>query len=167
MPRHFSSAGAASPFRSEEFRRRARSADGVSPVALPDQHACLAPRARARERPELYVHGSDDDLAREPDNYWRLRTRTGARVLAHGRDPYFSGWSDTAQLNYRHPWLRKAMREVLETIGDQCDGVRCDMAMLVLPDVFARTWGDRARPADGTPPSDDPFCPAPLAGVRA
>ena len=120
-----------------------------------------------RERPELYVHGSDDDLAREPDNYWRLRTRTGARVLAHGRDPYFSGWSDTAQLNYRHPWLRKAMREVLETIGDQCDGVRCDMAMLVLPDVFARTWGDRARPADGTPPSDDPFWPAAIAGVRA
>src|SRR5213083_1781486 len=101
---------------------------------------------------------------------WRVSpTTTGgcARVLAHGRDPYFSGWSDTAQLNYRHPWLRKAMREVLETIGDQCDGVRCDMAMLVLPDVFARTWGDRARPADGTPPSDDPFWPAAIAGVRA
>jgi len=25
-----------------------------------------------------------------------------------------------------------------------CDGVRCDMAMLVLPDVFERTWGMRA-----------------------
>jgi len=26
-------------------------------------------------------------------------------------------------------------------IAGQCDGVRCDMAMLVLPEVFGRTWG--------------------------
>ena len=26
-------------------------------------------------------------------------------------------------------------------IAGQCDGVRCDMAMLVLPEVFERTWG--------------------------
>ena len=32
----------------------------------------------------------------------------------------------------------------LVKIAGQCDGVRCDMAMLVLPDVFARTWGRRA-----------------------
>ena len=29
-------------------------------------------------------------------------------------------------------------------IAGQCDGVRCDMAMLVLPDIFERTWGRRA-----------------------
>jgi hypothetical protein len=32
----------------------------------------------------------------------------------------------------------------LVKIAGQCDGVRCDMAMLVLPDVFQRTWGRRA-----------------------
>ena len=32
----------------------------------------------------------------------------------------------------------------LVKIAGQCDGVRCDMAMLVLPDVFERTWGRRA-----------------------
>ena len=32
----------------------------------------------------------------------------------------------------------------LVKIAGQCDGVRCDMAMLVLPDVFERTWGQRA-----------------------
>ena len=31
-------------------------------------------------------------------------------------------------------------------IAGQCDGVRCDMAMLVLPEVFERTWGRRAAP---------------------
>jgi hypothetical protein len=30
-------------------------------------------------------------------------------------------------------------------IAGQCDGVRCDMAMLVLPEVFQRTWGIPAK----------------------
>jgi hypothetical protein len=33
-----------------------------------------------------------------------------------------------------------ALRGELLRIATQCDGVRCDMAMLVLPDVFERTW---------------------------
>jgi len=94
----------------------------------------------SREHGEYYVAGSEQDLAREPGNYCRVADR----VLAHGRDPYFPGWPDTLQLNYRHPGLRAAMMQVLSDIAGQCDGVRCDMAMLVLPDVIARTWGDRA-----------------------
>ena len=34
----------------------------------------------------------------------------------------------------------------LVKIAGQCDGVRCDMAMLVLPEVFERTWGLRPQP---------------------
>ena len=34
----------------------------------------------------------------------------------------------------------------LVKIAGQCDGVRCDMAMLVLPEVFERTWGRRRPP---------------------
>jgi glycosidase len=118
------------------------------------------------ERPGFYVQGLDDDRAREPHNYVAVETRLGPRVLAHGRDPYFPGWPDTVQLNYRHPGLRDAMAGVLEGIASQCDGVRCDMAMLVLPDVIARTWGDRSRPADGSPPVDDSFWPYALGRVR-
>ena len=33
------------------------------------------------------------------------------------------------------------MAAELERIATMCDGVRCDMAMLVLPEVFERTWG--------------------------
>jgi len=112
------------------------------------------------------VPGSEEDLAREPKNYCRVDTRQGPRVLAHGRDPYFPGWPDTLQVNYRHRGFRDAMLAALEGIADQCDGVRCDMAMLVLPDVIARTWGERARPSDGSPPVDDPFWPAATVGVR-
>jgi hypothetical protein len=119
-----------------------------------------------REHPEYYVRGTDTDLAREPQNYVRTDQRLGGRVLAHGRDPYFPGWPDTLQVNYRHAGLREAMVGVLESISGQCDGVRCDMAMLVLPDVIQRTWGDRALPADGSAPVDEPFWPSATARVR-
>ena len=66
-------------------------------------------------------------------------------ILAHGRDPFFPGWPDTVQLNYGNPDLQEAMISELIRIAGQCDGVRCDMAMLVLPDVFERTWGIKCQ----------------------
>jgi len=97
--------------------------------------------------PEYFVSGTDTDLQREPQNYTRLATGTSQpRVFAYGRDPYFSGWPDTLQLDYRNPATRQAMAAELTRIAGQCDGVRCDMAMLVLPDVFERTWGRRPEP---------------------
>jgi Alpha amylase, catalytic domain len=96
------------------------------------------------KHPEFFVHGSEADLARSPQNYCRVQTKNGPLLLAYGRDPYFDGWPDTLQLNYGHPELQRAMISELERIAGQCDGVRCDMAMLVLPDVFERTWGIRA-----------------------
>jgi hypothetical protein len=70
----------------------------------------------------------------------------GKRLLAHGRDPYFPGWPDTLQLDYSNPATQEAMVGELVKIAGQCDGVRCDMAMLVLPDVFLKTWGRKAPP---------------------
>ena len=96
------------------------------------------------EHPDYFVHGSESDLAAAPRNYCRIQTKNGPLVLAYGRDPYFDGWPDTLQLNYGNPELQQAMIGELERIAGQCDGVRCDMAMLVLPDVFERTWGIRA-----------------------
>jgi hypothetical protein len=116
--------------------------------------------------PEYFIPGSEQDLAREPQNYIRLQTAGGARILAHGRDPYFDGWPDTLQLNYRHAGFREAQIQVLGRIADRCEGVRCDMAMLLQPDVFARTWGERARPAHGSPPRDEPFWPEAIAAIH-
>jgi hypothetical protein len=94
--------------------------------------------------PEYYIPGTELDLARAPRNYTWARRKQGDRLLAHGRDPYFPGWPDTLQLNYGNPATQEAMIGELLKIAGQCDGVRCDMAMLVLPDVFERTWGIRA-----------------------
>ena len=96
------------------------------------------------EHPEYFMIGTESDLARAPQNFTRLALGQGDRVLALGRDPYFAGWPDTLQLDYSNPATQEAMRGELLRIAGQCDGVRCDMAMLVLPDVFERTWGRRA-----------------------
>jgi len=98
------------------------------------------------EHPEYFIAGTELDLARAPKNYMWVRRKKGDLLLAHGRDPYFPGWPDTLQLNYGNPATQEAMIGVLEKIAGQCDGVRCDMAMLVLPDVFERTWGIRSEP---------------------
>lgn len=100
----------------------------------------------ARERSSLYIAGTDSDLAREPHNYARIDTIDGSRILARGRDPYFPAWPDTLQLNYTSPGTQAAMTEVLRKIARQCDGLRCDMAMLLLPEVICRTWGLEAAP---------------------
>jgi Alpha amylase, catalytic domain len=90
---------------------------------------------------DYFVAGTELDLARAPQNYTWVKRRHGDLLLAYGRDPYFAGWPDTLQLNYGNPELQQAMMGELERIAGQCDGVRCDMAMLVLPEVFERTWG--------------------------
>jgi len=98
------------------------------------------------EHPEFYIEGSEADLAQAPGNYIRLPLGEGGRILAHGRDPNFPGWTDTLQLNYNHPGLQQAMIETLLQVAERCDGLRCDMAMLELPDVFGRTWGTACPP---------------------
>ena len=96
------------------------------------------------DHPDYYIGGTTVDLAAAPQNYTVVSGPAGDRVVAFGRDPYFAGWPDTLQLDYSHPATQDAMRGELLRIAGQCDGVRCDMAMLVLQDVFERTWGRRA-----------------------
>jgi hypothetical protein len=96
------------------------------------------------DHPDYFIRGSELDLARAPQNYTWVKRKRGDLLLAYGRDPYFPGWPDTLQLNYANPFTQEAMIGELVKIAGQCDGVRCDMAMLVLPDVFERTWGQRA-----------------------
>ena len=104
--------------------------------------------------PEYFIQGTAEDLERTPQNYFR--PAPDGPVFAHGRDPYFPGWPDTIQLNYGRPEVRAALQAELVRIATQCDGVRCDMAMLILPDIFERTWGI----------SMAPFWPDAVAAVR-
>ena len=128
-------------------RLRARMAERGLKLMLDFVPNHMAPdHAWVDEHPDYFVHGDETDLTRSPQNYCRVETRNGPLLLAHGRDPYFDGWPDTLQLNYGNADLQRAMIGELERIAGQCDGVRCDMAMLVLPEVFERTWGIRGAP---------------------
>jgi hypothetical protein len=108
--------------------------------------------------PDRLLQGTADDLARAPADF----IESGSGIHARGRDPYFAPWPDVVQLNAFSDALRDATVATLVSIGDQADGVRCDMAMLLMNDIFARTWGDRA----GTAPAED-FWPYVIPRVRA
>jgi hypothetical protein len=94
------------------------------------------------ERPQIFVQS-----ASPVSGTFEQETVVGRRFLAHGRDPYFPPWTDTVQVDYRNPEARTAMLEVLQQIAARCDGVRCDMAMLILRDVFERTWSPLPAPS--------------------
>ncbi len=108
--------------------------------------------------PELFVHGDEDDIHADPAGW----LAAAGHVLAHGRDPYFPPWPDVVQLNAFSPAMRGATADTLAGIADQCDGIRCDMAMLMINQVFAKTWGSRA----GHEPAQE-FWPAVIGELRA
>jgi hypothetical protein len=91
------------------------------------------------DHPEFFVLGSEDELASDPEAW----VRTPGGIYARGRDPYFPPWPDVVQLDPMSAALRDAVVATLNDIADQCDGVRCDMAMLFLDDVAQRTWAGR------------------------
>ena len=99
-----------------------------------------------QERPEYYVPGNSNKLKHAPLSYLKVQTATESKILAYGRDPHFPAWSDTLQLNYGQPLLQAAMADELVKAAALCDGLRCDMAMLVMPEIFERTWGITATP---------------------
>jgi hypothetical protein len=92
------------------------------------------------DHPEYFISGNADDAKNDPASFLDV----GGRVFACGRDPFFPAWPDVLQLNGFNPALRQAVNETLLDISDQCDGVRCDMAMLLINNIFQRTWGIRA-----------------------
>jgi hypothetical protein len=98
------------------------------------------------EHPEYFIPGTYDDLKHEPAAYIEV----AGNVYARGRDPYFPPWPDVVQLNAFAPGLRLAARGTVSSIARQCDGIRCDMAMLVLNEIFQHTWGSRAGSAPAT-----------------
>jgi hypothetical protein len=104
-----------------------------------------------REHPEFYVQGSEQDVEKNPSLFFRANTVQGARYIALAKDPYFPPWKDVAQLNHFQPGMRAAHLAELAAIGKHCDGVRCDMAMLQLNDIFEKNWAhlleSTSRPA--------------------
>ena len=107
--------------------------------------------------PHWLVQASGDARQSHPQRYFQA----GGHWLAHGRDPYFPPWTDTVQVDYRRPGARRAMADTLLSVAERCDGVRCDMAMLVNRGIFTRTWGGAFDPPWAE------FWPAVITDLRA
>jgi hypothetical protein len=130
---HLEGAGGLAAARKELTARKIRLILDFVPNHVAPDHPWIS------EHPEYFVQGSEEDLATAPDAFFRA----DGRVFANGRDPYFPPWPDVIQLNAFHPGLRRASMETVSEIASQCDGIRCDMAMLLMNPVFEKTWGRR------------------------
>ena len=100
-----------------------------------------------KSNPELFLQGTPANHDADSHTFF-LQHNT---FLAHGKDPYFPAWTDTAQVNYFSPGTHIFMADKLLQIAKFCDGVRCDMAMLILPEIFDRTWGHLKTDDQETP----------------
>lgn len=83
-----------------------------------------------------FIQGTVQDLQEHPDDWYQA----GKSIYAKARDPFYPPWPDVLQLNVFNEGLRDAMLTTLLSIASMCDGIRCDMAMLVMNDIFAKTW---------------------------
>lgn len=93
-----------------------------------------------KAHPEYFIGATLQDMRNDSNTFFSVQSKT---VLAHGKDPYFPAWTDVAQLNYFNLQARIAMQSELLKIASFCDGVRCDMAMLILKRVQKQIWGER------------------------
>ncbi|MDR1941410.1 MAG: hypothetical protein LBQ47_03710 [Endomicrobium sp.] len=107
--------------------------------------------------PDIFIRSESEP---EDKNLF-FKTQNGD-WLAHGKDPYFPAWTDTAQINHFSLKARAYLLEQLLKISDLCDGLRCDMTMLMLNKIFRDAWGPYVK--ERTP--DEEFWPEAVRKVK-
>lgn len=91
------------------------------------------------EKKEIFLPADEYLFRNDPYTFFKSPYNL-KEYFAHGRDPLFPPWKDTIQINFYSNEARKFLIETLSKISDLCDGVRCDMAMLSLNNIFYNTW---------------------------
>jgi glycosidase len=145
-----------------DFVARARAA-GLRVMAdfVPNHMAVDSPLIDAH--PEWFIHSNPALRDERPTDFFdHPRGR-----LAHGKDPFFAGWVDTVQVDYAHPDLRAHMIQILRKLAGMVDGLRCDMAMLVLRDQVKSQWFPRVPAEDFNRHFPGEFWPIAIETVRA
>ncbi len=107
-----------------------------------------------RESPFLFLATDLKYFENDPHTYFQPN-EDKPNYFAHGRDPFFPAWQDTIQVNYFSTLAREYMIKVLLNLTKLCDGVRCDMAMLALNNIFRNTWGGVLKSAGFEKPKDE------------
>ncbi|MCK9209700.1 MAG: alpha-amylase family glycosyl hydrolase [Ignavibacteriaceae bacterium] len=117
-----------------------------------------------KTHPDIFLEATEEIISTDRHTFYRP-IQQPQRIFAHGRDPFFPAWTDTIQLNYYNLNTRKFMTETLLSIAELCDGVRCDMAMLTLNNVFGNTWGGVINEYLHPKPHDEFWQPA-IAAIK-
>lgn len=105
---------------------------------IPNHFSCMS--HLISKHPELFLETTEEHYQRDPHTYFHPEIAPD-KIYAHGRDPFFPSWQDTIQVNYFNPLAQEIMIDKLKKVSKLCDGVRCDMAMLALNNIFENTWG--------------------------
>lgn len=92
-----------------------------------------------KTNPDIFLSVDKESFLRDPHTYYQP-DKDIEQYFSHGRDPFFPAWQDTVQVNFFSHHARNYLINVLIHLTDICDGVRCDMAMLALNNVFKNTW---------------------------
>ena len=90
-----------------------------------------------KTNPEIFLQGNEELFTKDELIYFKAYD---GNIYAHGRDPNFPAWLDIIQVNYFSDSARFFMIDTLKNITKLCDGVRCDMAMLPMNNIFQTTW---------------------------
>lgn len=90
--------------------------------------------------PDIFLEVDIDTFKKDPYTFYQPQ-KDSNKYFAHGRDPFFPAWQDTIQINFFSCDARNFLTKTLLNLTKVCDGVRCDMAMLPLNNVFNNTWG--------------------------
>lgn len=109
----------------------------------------------AQKHPEFFIRATEEQRNKSPEDFITLNIKGKEYILTHGRDPYSPVWKDTLQLDYRSKSVREFMIKELLKLSKKCDGVRCDMTMLLLSDIFFETWKNHPLPKDYVPAAQE------------
>lgn len=96
---------------------------------VPNHTSFDAPEIKSN--PEFYIHSS------QPIDLNQYNEEGIAYACLKKSNP----WRDVAQLNLFNEEVRKWQIQILLSIAQVADGVRCDVPMCYLTKVFAQNWG--------------------------
>lgn len=104
-----------------------------------------------QKHPEYFIRIVPDAPHFNTNEFYSVKLKESNYLIAHGKEPYSPVWKDTLQLDYRSQKVRDFMTKELLKLSEKCDGVRCDMSMLLLSDIFFNNWKNFPLPTDYTP----------------
>ena len=105
-------------------------------------------------KPEIFLQVDEEFYKKDPFTFFKSQNNPDL-TFAHGRDPLFPAWQDTVQVNFFSTNARNYLCEIILKLAEVSDGIRCDMAMLPLNNVFSNTWVGVLKKNNITKPSDE------------